>query len=86
MSRVMVREKSYFGDEVFFCISEEYVRAEAGRDVCIPIPDGAEAGDSRYPSCPDCGGDVVWAEAGRVPGSRDCTSCGSEFADMKYHA
>ena len=24
------------------------------------------------PACPDCGGDLVWYEAGHVPGTRKC--------------
>ena len=24
------------------------------------------------PQCPDCGGDVIWYEAGHVPGTRAC--------------
>ena len=41
-------------------------------------------GEEHYPACPDCGGQIVWAEAGRVPGSRQCSSCGSTFADTRY--
>ena len=32
------------------------------------------------PACPDCGGEVVWAEAGYVTGTRQCTGCGSLFS------
>ena len=32
------------------------------------------------PPCPDCGGTLVWAEAGYVPGTRQCTGCGSLFS------
>lgn len=35
--------------------------------------------DLPLPACPDCGGEVVWAEAGLVPGARECTACGSRF-------
>jgi hypothetical protein len=28
--------------------------------------------EAPLPSCPDCGGDLVWAEAGNVPGTRNC--------------
>ena len=38
-----------------------------------------------YPKCPDCkGGEIVWAEAGGVPGSRACVRCGSRFSDLAY--
>jgi predicted RNA-binding Zn-ribbon protein involved in translation (DUF1610 family) len=36
--------------------------------------------DVPLPACPDCGGEVVWAEAGYVPGTRQCTGCGSLFS------
>ena len=32
------------------------------------------------PACPDCGGNIVWAEAGHVPGTRQCVACGSLFS------
>ncbi len=32
------------------------------------------------PPCPDCGGDLLWWEAGHVPGTRKCNSCGSLFS------
>ena len=36
--------------------------------------------DVPLPACPDCGGVVVWSEAGYVPGTRECTGCGSLFS------
>lgn len=30
-------------------------------------------------ACPDCGGSIVWAEAGTSPGWRRCETCGSEW-------
>ena len=47
------------------------VPADPEHDVCLPI---LEAGDGRmeYPRCPDCGGEIVWAEADSVAGSRAC--------------
>lgn len=36
--------------------------------------------DLPLPACPDCGGDVVWHEAGYVPGTRKCQGCGSLFS------
>ena len=32
------------------------------------------------PPCPDCGGQIVGAEAGHVPETRRCTGCGSMFS------
>lgn len=38
-----------------------------------------------YPECPDCdGGEIEWAEAGRVPGSRECDTCGSRYVDTMF--
>ena len=34
------------------------------------------------PACPDCGGDLVWWEAGYVPGTRKCL--GHEVLAGKY--
>jgi len=43
--------------------------------------------EMRLPDCPDCGGDLVWWEAGYVPGTRKCLGkpdldggCGSLFS------
>lgn len=36
--------------------------------------------DLPLPQCPDCGGEIVWAENGYVPGTRECTKCHSIFA------
>lgn len=42
--------------------------------------------DVPLPRCPDCQGQIVWAEAGNVPGTRRCSGrqdgdegCGSMF-------
>jgi len=37
------------------------------------------------PPCPDCGGAVAWAEAGFVPGTRECQGCGSLFTVLPDH-
>jgi hypothetical protein len=36
------------------------------------IPPGMAWYEKPLPPCPDCGGDVVWFEAGHVPGTRKC--------------
>ena len=33
------------------------------------------------PACPDCGGDLVWYEAGYVPGTRRCMGRPVRFVD-----
>jgi ribosomal protein S27AE len=33
----------------------------------------------RLPPCPDCGGDLLWVEASKGPGARECANCGSVF-------
>lgn len=35
--------------------------------------------DVPLPPCPDCDGELEWAEAGHVPGARQCTGCGHLF-------
>ncbi len=38
--------------------------------------------DMPLPKCPDCGGDLVWDEAGHVPGTRACA--GTPREDGSY--
>ena len=53
--------------------------------LCIRILHGSDnSGPRNCPACPDCGGNVAWAGAGRVPGSRECMMCDSRFADMRF--
>lgn len=35
--------------------------------------------DMPLPACPDCGGTLMWAEGGYVPGARLCIECGAMF-------
>jgi hypothetical protein len=56
---------------------EVLLRGEYVEDDGVEIDMGApEAGESKWslplPHCPDCGGDLVWWEAGNVPGTRKC--------------
>lgn len=58
-----------------------HMPAEAVNDVCVVV---APATDTPWfnlllPPCPDCAGRIAWAEAGLVPGARECVSCGSRF-------
>ena len=72
-----------------FRIRGEDAPASAERDVTLEIVETIPPrGFAReeYPPCPDCGGEIVWAEAGGVPGSRKCMGCGSAFADARYSA
>ena len=70
------RERTYLpgSDVPHFTIGPEYVAATARLDVSLPIV--ADADPDRdgylpeYPRFPDCGGRIVWAEAGRA-GSRN---------------
>ena len=67
------RERPYLDDAPYFTIRGEDRETTADVDVALPIVEN-EAGRflPEYPRCPDCGGEVVWADAGRVPGSRQC--------------
>jgi hypothetical protein len=44
-----------------------------------PLPGNAWE-HSQEGKCPDCGGKWVWAEAGNVPGTRECQDCHSLFS------
>lgn len=82
---LMEREQSILPDgTTVYKIGDEYVEADRN-NVSVGIRPGA-CDDGTYPACPDCGGTVVWNEAGHVPGSRVCRDCGSQFADLRYHA
>ncbi len=90
------RERFYMkgpeGNEVFFWIRNDDVAARKSLDVELvyhsriswqggsgePLPCLDE------PACPDCGGQILWAEAGGVPGSRKCNKCGSRYVDTTY--
>ena len=51
------------------------MQGETTDDDELTIDMGAIAGawwDVPLPACPDCGGDVVWYEAGFGPGTRKC--------------
>ena len=91
-------------DSDVFVIQGERSAATPENDCCLEFQDTQEQRQSaepdKYPPCPDCGGAIVWAEAGGVPGSRRCVGqaahanryfdpddgCGSQFADSRYHA
>jgi len=60
------------------------VEASPAGDCCLPIREDA-AGRYVGLHCPDCGGDrIAWAEAVRLPGSRECLDCGSRLTDSRY--
>lgn len=44
------------------------------------LADGEPWFSPPLPPCPDCGGVLQWAEAGYVPGARQCASCRSLFS------
>ena len=79
----LVRERIYGADpdDVYFRIKGETVKATRDTDVSI-----VHEGNGTYPPCPDCGGEIVWNEAGQVPGTRMCAGCRSEFCDCVYGA
>lgn len=60
----------------------EYTCAEDLREVAIDLGEvTTDLWSLLLPPCPDCGdGEIVWAEAGYVPGARACTKCGSMFS------
>ena len=67
------RERTYLADTPHFEVGADYRAAVRADDVALPVvagPDGRFLPE--YPRCPDCGGRIEWAEAGRVAGSRRC--------------
>ena len=44
-----------------------------------PLADLPDGFYSPLPPCPDCGGEIKWAEAGRAPGARKCAGCGQDY-------
>jgi len=58
-----------------------YVYCEDAPTVAIDLgPIGTDLWSLPLPKCPDCHkGDIVWAEAGYVPGARACQQCDSMF-------
>lgn len=55
--------------------------ASVARDVEIPMGPVLTAWWLvPLPECPDCGGRLVSAEVGSVPGARRCSECGSLFS------
>lgn len=87
---VLCRERTYRrtarGDVARHCVGGEDVDASAATDRLLvhwPRPDGLP---SMSVQCADCGGPVVYAEAGGVPGSRRCEDCGSAWTDLAYGA
>lgn len=75
MSTIVVlrRELIQVGGKNKFCVSGEYVAATRENDVEIDMgPVTGTWWDVPLPPCPDCGGAVVWYEAGYVPGTRKC--------------
>jgi hypothetical protein len=68
-------------DAVSYKVRGRYVGADNVEDVNVlagPVTDSCWT--VPLPPCPDCGGNVVWAEAGLVPGARECLRCGSLFS------
>ena len=81
----IVRERYYeTDDEIYFQISGNMVEASEENDVTLPYELSWELERFVYPDCPDCGGRILWAEAGGVPGTRRCEKCDSVFSDSQY--
>lgn len=71
---VVRREPQHSADGREYVVRGEYVDADESLDVEIPAGPitGAWWEVSLQGLCPDCGGDLVWWEAGHVPGTRKC--------------
>lgn len=79
-----LRESEAKGDETMTDTYHVCIRGATGADdgLTIDMPRAQDQPwyDVPLPDCPDCGGDLVWFEAGYVPGTRRCKSCGSMFS------
>ena len=89
------RERTYTSDngEVWFYVDGKIVPATRESDVDLVYRTktvwhggvGLPMRVDDYPECPDCdGGEIEWAEAGRVPGSCECDTCGSRYVDTMF--
>ena len=88
------RERFYdCEDRIFFTIDGQRVLAAQAHDVKLIYHTktvwhggvGLPLQVDDYPACPDCdGGEIAWAEAGGVPGSRECDTCGSRYIDTTF--
>jgi hypothetical protein len=59
--------------DMFFIIAGQEIPAEDHVDVHLPMgPTTNPWWDLPLPRCPDCGGVIIWYEAGYVPGARKC--------------
>jgi len=70
---VLRRQRFYVAADDEYCVRGVYV--DATDELAIDLPYGPVTDawwDVPLPQCPDCGGDVVWWEAGYVPGTRRC--------------
>jgi hypothetical protein len=78
---VVRRLPAIAGDnEAVYTVRGEVVSADDVADVEVVAGRITTAwSDVPLPPCPDCGGALRWAEAGRVPGARECVGCGSLF-------
>ena len=75
-------------DGICFRICCAPIEADDDNDVRLPIlVDDSGEYVPEYPRCPDCGGALAWAEAGRAPGSRICvgTRHGRSSDSLQYH-
>ena len=53
--------------------------APAGEPIYLMPEDHHLQPAETLPPCPDCGGIIEWAEYGRVPGSRKCAGCNTDY-------
>ncbi len=71
------------GDEVTARVSGETVDFDSAPTVEIDMGSTEHPPQAWWeiplPPCPDCGGEIIWAEAGHAPGTRECTRCKSLF-------
>ena len=75
MTTVILRRlRTQAGRQAQVCVRGVYRPAPDADTIQIPMGPVGEGAwwDVPLPPCPDCGGDLVWWEAGYVPGTRRC--------------
>lgn len=74
--RIVVKRQPMQGPlGLVYFVQGRYVSADDAADVAViseEKPDSCGWWEVPLPPCPDCGGDLVWWEAGYVPGTRKC--------------
>lgn len=77
---VLTRERFFTSNRCEYRVRGHYVAEEDATPISVIMgPITTTLWDVPLPPCPDCDGELVWFEAGFVPGTRLCSKCVSFF-------